>query len=245
MASNVMEHFGPLDELIQVIYQGLEKYVLLSDVTTSKWQIHLGLTGANARWWQGSWTSDDVLGVVGHSASATLLSTYAGNLAENIVQGELHVDEAQPYKLVLNPTGKKPIQVTLKEMSAGEALEYTTEAFANIALQAQSRQSRLNPSAVAFPTPGPAVASIPPNVKTEKKPSLDVPEPPVAPKQRKPAPVEAPQSPQKKRVSEDVAPRASSSKAAAVRSAPKGASLANPNKKARKFQAIEFESDEE
>ena len=26
---------------------------------------------------------------------------------------------------------------------------------------------------------------------------------------------------------------------------PKGASLANPNKKARKYQAIEFESDEE
>ena len=26
---------------------------------------------------------------------------------------------------------------------------------------------------------------------------------------------------------------------------PKGASLANPNKKARKYQAVEFESDEE
>jgi hypothetical protein len=31
----------------------------------------------------------------------------------------------------------------------------------------------------------------------------------------------------------------------AARRAPKGASLANPNKKARKYQAIEFESDEE
>ncbi|KAJ7124992.1 hypothetical protein C8R44DRAFT_840229 [Mycena epipterygia] len=263
-ASNVMANFGVLDELVQVIYQGMDKFVLLSDVADDKWNIHLGLAGPEGRWWRGSWRAADVLAIVGKASSDTLLESFAEKLAESIVQGELHVEEGERYKLTLGPTSKKPMHVALKEMSPAEAAAYATNVFVAIALQAQSRQSRLNPSAVPLasiaapshaPPPAASSSSSKPTTGKAKAAAGDVGDKKAAAKtatgssdkkaqeEIKALRAELVKEQQKKRPAspEEIAP-----KAAAVAPRPlKGASLANPNKKARKYQAIEFESDEE
>ena len=63
MSSSDEETFGslfsPLDELIQLIYQGTSKFVVLSSVTDAGWAVHLGLTSSGGRWWEGRWTEKD------------------------------------------------------------------------------------------------------------------------------------------------------------------------------------------
>ena len=61
MTSDVLSHFGALDELIQIIYEGVERFVLLSNVDEASWTIHLGLQGPEGRWWRGRWLEKDIL----------------------------------------------------------------------------------------------------------------------------------------------------------------------------------------
>ena len=58
--SDVISHFSPLDELIQVVYQGSARFVILSSVDDASWTVHVGLTGEEGRWWRGRWTDKDV-----------------------------------------------------------------------------------------------------------------------------------------------------------------------------------------
>lgn len=58
---DMLSDFPALDELIQVIYQGAHKFIVLSQVTDSAWTIHLSLAGSEGRWWTGKWTAADVL----------------------------------------------------------------------------------------------------------------------------------------------------------------------------------------
>jgi hypothetical protein len=101
MSTDVMANFAVLDELVQVIYQGMDKFVVLSDVAEDTWNIHLGLTGPEGRWWQGSWREADVLAIVGKTSSDILLESFAEKLAETLVQGELHVEQGEQYKVNL------------------------------------------------------------------------------------------------------------------------------------------------
>ncbi|KAF8170296.1 hypothetical protein K438DRAFT_1729896 [Mycena galopus ATCC 62051] len=241
----VMDSFSVLDELVQVIYQGMDKFVLLSEVS-DRWIIHVGMTGSG-RWWHGSWSPADVRAIVGKSASDTLLESFAGKLAESIVDGELFVEVGERYKVIsrafcrltLGPASKKPMHVELTEMTSVEAASYAADIFATIALNAQSRQSRLNPSAV-FAASTTSVPSHPRISATEKKATGSAEQ-----EEIKVLRAQLEKQQQKKRnASPEEIP--STSRSAAVAPRPlKGASLANPNKKARKYQAIEFESDEE
>ena len=61
MSMDVLSHFGGLDELIQVIYDGVERFVLLSKVDYTSWTIYLGLQGPEGRWWKGHWHEKDIL----------------------------------------------------------------------------------------------------------------------------------------------------------------------------------------
>lgn len=56
-------YFSVLDELIQIIYQGSAKFVLISKVESTSWTVHLGLSGSEGRWWRGKWTEEDVKAV--------------------------------------------------------------------------------------------------------------------------------------------------------------------------------------
>lgn len=53
-------YFSALDELIQIIYQGSAKFVLMSRVDYSSWNVRLGLSGPEGRWWGGKWTEEKV-----------------------------------------------------------------------------------------------------------------------------------------------------------------------------------------
>jgi hypothetical protein len=59
--STVLLHFGVLDELIQVIYQGADRFVALSQITESAWSVYLGLKGPEGRWWRGSWSAQHII----------------------------------------------------------------------------------------------------------------------------------------------------------------------------------------
>lgn len=58
--SDLLANFSRMDELTQVIYQSIYKFVVLSTVSDSAWNIYVGLNGAQGRWWHGSWTEDDI-----------------------------------------------------------------------------------------------------------------------------------------------------------------------------------------
>ena len=57
---DMISHFGAVDELIQLIYQGTNKFVLISAVNNVYWTLHLGLTGNEGRWWKGRWSEKDI-----------------------------------------------------------------------------------------------------------------------------------------------------------------------------------------
>jgi hypothetical protein len=61
MSQDVFSHFGELDELVQVIYHGFERFVLLSNVSDESWMIHVGLLGDEGRWWRGTCSEKEVL----------------------------------------------------------------------------------------------------------------------------------------------------------------------------------------
>lgn len=64
MSPNILAHFSCLDELIQVIYQSLDRFVVLSSASDDEWIVHVGLSGAEGRWWRGSWAEADVLKLI-------------------------------------------------------------------------------------------------------------------------------------------------------------------------------------
>lgn len=70
---DVLSHFGTLDELIQIIYEGIERFVLLSSIDdiSQEWIVHLGLQGPEGRWWRGSWSDKDILRLTVSSTSSS------------------------------------------------------------------------------------------------------------------------------------------------------------------------------
>lgn len=60
---DVFSNFGALNELVQVVYQGSSRFVLLSQVDDASWKLHVGLSGPGGRWWSGKWTSESVLSI--------------------------------------------------------------------------------------------------------------------------------------------------------------------------------------
>lgn len=105
---DMVSEFGALDELIQVIYQGAHKFVVLSNVTDDAWSVYLTMANSEGRWWSGRWTAKDVLDffvrtlletslslldevVQGQKTSTALIEQFADNLASSVLNGELHV----------------------------------------------------------------------------------------------------------------------------------------------------------
>lgn len=92
MSTDVIANFSCLDELTQVVYQNVHRFVVLSSVSDT-WTIHLGLAGPEGRWWHGNWGEGDVLRIVGSKSSDKLLEAFAEKLAETFVQGDLYVGD--------------------------------------------------------------------------------------------------------------------------------------------------------
>ncbi|KIM53652.1 hypothetical protein SCLCIDRAFT_31710 [Scleroderma citrinum Foug A] len=269
---DVFSHFGRLDELIRMVYQGFDRFVVLSHVNESAWTIHLALKGPAGRWWRGSWSAQDVLHIVGKNASSQVLDSFAQKLSETFVKGELSIGNWSPEKgtnlnLTLGPTSKKPLHIPLVELSPTEAAAYATALLSEIALQAQPRNCRLNPpifpSVTALNSPRAntcaydhhqikkiselSVATVHSSTKKDTKESsvANVPLLPAEAQQKIQA-LEAELAQTKAQKAKSKSPPSESgSKLPAASRTPKGNSLANPHKKARKYQALEFGSDDE
>ncbi|RPD78329.1 hypothetical protein L226DRAFT_558303 [Lentinus tigrinus ALCF2SS1-7] len=282
--SDVISHFSPLDELIQVIYQGSARFVILSSVDDASWMVHVGLTGNEGRWWRGRWTDKDVKKQFGSSVSSFLLESAVEKMADTFVQGQVTIGDWSPSKganieLVLGTSAKTPIRVQLAELDPAEAAAYATKVFTEIALQAQSRRCRLHPSTSAYesskvdalaagtsssrktasrrtpsPEPAPRTKHSSPHKTKDKGKDKEDSRPAVENRYKRKAEeaeeqIEALKAEleKTKRKQDAIMTEPSKllprSKVAAV-TRPKGASLANPAKKARKYQALEFEDDE-
>ncbi|KAG6821012.1 hypothetical protein H0H93_007902 [Arthromyces matolae] len=268
MSNDVMTNFLCLDELTQVIYQGIYRFIVLSSVT-DQWTINLGLSGPEGRWWRGAWTKTDILAVVvcdtsphGSKSSDKLLETFAEKLAETLIQGELHVGDWSPEEgakinLTLGPSSKKPLQVPLSEITPAEAASHATDVLFEIALQAQSRKCRLHSDNYAFTPPTTTNSADKPEPSSTattltRKANAPTSEPsnstsaarPVKPLLRvsvAPSTVNATTVATDGTRTEKSKQEGPSTIQSAAPKSLKGASLANPNKKARKYQAIEFE----
>ncbi|KAG1864396.1 hypothetical protein F4604DRAFT_1783232 [Suillus subluteus] len=251
MSTDVLSHFGVLDELIQVIYQGFDRFVVLSQVTESAWSIHLGLKGPEGRWWRGSWSTKHILNITNGVQSGQVLENFAEKLRTTFVNGDLTIGEwtekDSDINLTFGPTTKLPLHMALKELSAAEAASHATAVLTEIALQAQSRKCQLNPlfsprnvTVIAESSHANSASTLP------SKPTplglSQVPVPAVnqaAERKIKALEAELARSKERPPTGNMISKPSTSSRP------PKGASLANPNKKARKYQALEFESDED
>ncbi|KAF9219607.1 hypothetical protein BS17DRAFT_789060 [Gyrodon lividus] len=254
MSMDVLSHFRGLDDLIRVIYQGFDRFVVLSQVNDSAWTINLGLKGPEGRWWRGSWSAQDITQLVGTKASSQVLESFADKLSETFVNGGLSIGDWTPdsgakINLTLGPASKESLHIPLVELSPTEAASHVTTLLSEIALEAQSRKCRLNPPAVSAPV---VTTSAPSNIvsvaHSPPKKGVLIPEP---------APVTSvdKEAQQKIKSLEAELAEAKAAKKAKSKSPeltlstsarpPKGASLANPHKKARKYQPVEFESDDD
>ncbi|KAF8973196.1 hypothetical protein BDZ97DRAFT_1780015 [Flammula alnicola] len=270
--SDVLSHFSCLDELTQVIYQGICKFVVLSTVSDDKWHVHVGLAGLQGRWWHGFWIEEDVHRLFGSKSSDKLLESFAEKLAEVFIQGEISIsdwsaEKGADIKFTLGPASKKPMHVPLLEMTPEDAAAHATKVFIDIALQAQSRKCRLYPTSTEYPTLPTTIAPTS-RIAVPSKRKEQSPEPQVHPKTHildEAGPSSHKNTKTTPHVSAEMEVKAAQEEIKSLKSqlkdqkrgspaqtpAPvaarphKGASLANPNKKARKYQAIEFESDEE
>ncbi|KAF7981974.1 hypothetical protein HWV62_30789 [Athelia sp. TMB] len=122
-----------------------------------------------------------------------------------------------------------------------------------IATEAQSRKCRLTggpsyapPAAQTYsytPTPAAAFTEAPPANKSDAANARGL----EAPAKRPAAPSGSAGSAGEGRtkIAASTSAKPTPTPAPAARPPPRGASLANPNKKARKFEAVEFESDDE
>jgi len=254
-------YFSALDELIQIIYQGSAKFVLMSRVDYNSWTVHLGLSGPEGRWWRGRWTDEKVKVIAGHKPSEDALEVFGGRLANTIVANDLMIGNWSPEKgteinLTLGLSSKKPMTIDLTELSPSDAAAFATKEFISIALEAQSRKCRLNPPTVGLP---PLDSSYPVKVSALNKCRT--------PSQRSVEPVSAPaaessdsrheplkdkednsdQTPAKR---PHVSPN-SGSKPVSTEPARKGTQQPKtrgpgvPNKRARKVKAMEFGSDDD
>ncbi|KAF8224834.1 hypothetical protein L208DRAFT_1409420 [Tricholoma matsutake] len=130
-------------------------------------------------------------------------------------------------------------------MGSVEAAAYATSIFLEIALQAQSRKCRLHPT--QYPTSSVAVMD-PLSDSSVTKPLASRPldRPSISTEKQAQDEIRALKTELEKQKQRMVSrPEATANKATSAPRSLKGASLANPNKKARKYEAIEFESDEE
>ncbi|EMD33594.1 hypothetical protein CERSUDRAFT_159773 [Gelatoporia subvermispora B] len=266
--SDVLSHFGVLDELIQMIYQGASKFVVISEADDVRWTVHLGLSGSNARWWKGTWDARDIRKIADSHSSRNALQTFATRLADAFVQGELHVGNWSPntsgsINLTIGTTTKAPTHIDLHELSLQDAVNFSARMFTSIALQAQSRRCRLHSTGSTLPPPPPA---LPPAEKSGEEELRRLQAEPEAQHQAASSSAstsgvrlkrKAEEAEEKVHVLETqlarartAGPTSDSSKLVsktvpAAVPARKGASLANPTRKARKYQALEFDDDDE
>jgi len=284
--SDVLTHFLSLDELIQVIYQGSSRFVVISGADDISWTVHVGLGGPEGRWWRGQLVEKDIQKAVGVKSSSRAVEIYVDRLGDAFTQGEMHIGNWSTQKgaqinFVLGTNTDSPVNVPLVELPPEEAAAFATKILTDIAIQAQSRKSRLHPSPFeqpsvltslpqkssgsrdTAPTSGPSSADHKAEVEIKSLKAQ------LAKAQSKPPSTSTSGVKGNRKDDEDDRVTGSTRSGKTARPlrkvpsdtsklqsiaktgrgsatvAPRGASLANPTKKARKYEALEFGSDDD
>ncbi|KAG9316198.1 hypothetical protein JVU11DRAFT_2223 [Chiua virens] len=110
---DVLSHFGELDELIQIIYQGFDRFIILSTVvarfvvTARHHTVSRSFSFITLR--TRAVDVENALSKQDSKAGSQILPNFAHNLAEAFVKGELCIDGWTPDKganinLTLGPT---------------------------------------------------------------------------------------------------------------------------------------------
>ncbi|KAH9832271.1 uncharacterized protein C8Q71DRAFT_778246 [Rhodofomes roseus] len=302
--TDAVSSFSSLDELVQVIYQGSSRFVVLSSIDDTHWKVRLGLSDSNGRWWEGRWGEKEIRQA---AKSASCSSEKLGDtLAAAFAQGEMYVGNWSSRKgaeinFVLGTNTNHPANVALAEMTPEEAASFAMQVFADIAIQAQSRGSRIHPSPFepALGKPAGAAATSSPkasgsgsrgdSVRRHDSLAASKPAASTAPgtseqkaqkeikalkaelareRSKRYSPPTSPTGKHKRKADDDAESfgekRASQlrkeksiqessklhsiakgNRSSAATMAARGASLANPSKKARKYQTVEFGSDDD
>lgn len=236
----------------------------MSSTTHDEWTVHVGMVGDTGRWWRGVWGKKDVSVV---EPSEESLKTFVDHLVDSVIGGELYLTDFSTEKgakiqLTFGPTSAKPVSMALVEIEPAEAAAYATNVFLEVALQAQSRKCRLHPSAFTSTS----VTSTKPLTGHSRESNFD---PKGGQKTIEDAEKEETcgrSDPSKmktrgrsmkyeghdegikeeKEMSKKLfASREKTSTKPKAAARPLSSSLANPNNKARRIQAIEFESDDD
>lgn len=147
--------FAPLDDLIQIIYQGFNKFVVISKVSDVAWTLNVALVGNEGRWWKGAWSNDDLFAFAGNNASETLVELHANRMAESLRKGELQITNWSSNKdahikvsgfkyssaikhfhicakLSFCGSYKPPVHIDLIEMTPQEACTTATARFVDV-----------------------------------------------------------------------------------------------------------------
>ncbi|TFK53853.1 hypothetical protein OE88DRAFT_1122975 [Heliocybe sulcata] len=262
--NSLLTHLAVLDDLIQVIYQGHLKFVVLSAVDDDAWNVHVGLTSRTkeGRWWTGQWKQEDVEKIMGPRSSSSLMETFVQKLKTAFTEGDMFIGNWNPSKgaeinLAIGTTDKKPLSISLTELSSQDAAAFASDVLFRIALQAQKHGCQLQPSTLPAPPVLPDMPRQPRSRTTTVKDSSSTSTSTSSKSAQDPetlkeieelrsqlaeAHAETTKSPKSKAPSNPLQLRMTRGLAAA--SHVKGASLANPNKRVRKIKEIEFEDED-
>ncbi|GJF00107.1 hypothetical protein PsYK624_163860 [Phanerochaete sordida] len=150
MAIDISSDFFAVDELIQVIYQGSLKFLVLSRATRTAWTLHVALD-KTPRWWAGQWTPHDVEAFLGSRREPEDVEALADSLGEMFTKGELHVgdwsdDAGAQINLTLGPTAPRPVRISLTELAPADAAAFATSMFSLIATNAKEYKCRMCPA---------------------------------------------------------------------------------------------------
>ncbi|XP_006460893.1 hypothetical protein AGABI2DRAFT_69774 [Agaricus bisporus var. bisporus H97] len=244
-STDIMGNFSPMDELIQLIYQNIYQFVVMSSVTFDKWTVYVGMVGEAGRWWRGFWEERDVISVV------------VNKLVECVVGGDLFLagfstERGAKIRLSFGTGSQRPVSMALEEIEAAEAAAHATNVFLEIALQAQSRKCRLHPSTfvstTSLPTREAANSGRAPSIQSrrirmkEREKSSGV-------IHRQLNVSQLSSSNQVPRIINELIDCFVETQPSVRVGAPQGSSKvvprSNPVKKARKIKAMDFESDDE
>jgi len=119
-------------------------FVLLTRLKPDAWFVHVG--HPDGRWWNGAWHATDVESLAKSNMSPARVTSFAQRVALTIVEREIaitHEDDFGDMKLVLGTRSKKPLRIPLSVLDQQAASRFAFESFVRVAQDVQTHGCHL------------------------------------------------------------------------------------------------------